>query len=415
MKKYLIRAGFNPFVKYSPIYALTHNMLGGNSGNLMYTYGVMNVLSTPDVMLIPTYHKHKWDEAEIEYINQECEAFILPLADAFRKDFEPELKEYIELIKKLKIPCIVIGVGLRAEFEPDLSSKFEFDDTVYEFVSTVLEHSEMLGLRGGITAQYLQKLGFIPEKDFTVIGCPSLYMHGNDVQTKEIKENIERVAVNTNTLAPKEASRFLVDCFYEYSDVYLVQQKRQELKHMYLGAKGRSVEHVFPEKDFEMLNRENRIKFFVDVPSWLRFMEEMDLFVGNRFHGTVAAILAGVPQIFIPFDARTRELTEYHSITHLNVSDIDKNKNVCSIIEKLDFRSFEKNHSRNLKHYIDFLHTNRLCNVFKEKCDIRRGCSPMEKHIFESTQEEISCAASIDEYEVALREHIYKSDRFVPR
>lgn len=414
MKKYLIRSGFNPYMNYSPIYALSHNMLGGNSGNLLYTYGVMNVLGKEDVMFIPTYHKKEWSDSEIDFINEECEAFILPLADAFRKDFVGHLKEYIKLINKLKIPCIVVGAGLRAPFEPDLNTSFEFDEVVCEFVSCVLEHSQMLGLRGEITARYLQKLGFTPEKDFTVIGCPSLYTYGKSLKIKDKRQNIERFAFNANTLAPEVANNFIINSYQQFSDIYLIQQKRNELMHMYLG-NNRTVEHVFSDKEFKRLNSENRIRFFLNVPMWIQFMENMDMFLGNRFHGTVAAILAGIPHAIIPFDARTRELTEFHHISHINISDIVSGANILDYIDNLDFDTFEKNHERNLIHYINFLHKNGLESILDNSLYVTKGESPMEKNCNNMDLNSISCSQFISESQCKLRELTYKSERFVPR
>ncbi|WP_047596347.1 polysaccharide pyruvyl transferase family protein, partial [Salmonella enterica] len=80
-----------------------------------------------------------------------------------------------QLIRKLKIPVIVTGVGLRANYEPQLDEGFSFDEDVTNFVKAVLEKSAQIGVRGQITADYLKKLGFNAELDFRVIGCPSLY------------------------------------------------------------------------------------------------------------------------------------------------------------------------------------------------------------------------------------------------
>lgn len=151
-----MRAGFDPIKHYSPRDNIMYNLIGRNSGNMMFAYSVMNALTTNNAVCVPTYYQNSWSDQEIDYINQTYDALILPLADGFRDDFVPALRALTQLMKKLIIPCIVIGVGLRADFEPKLNIPRSFDKTTKEFVSEVLNHSACLGLRGEITAQYLK-------------------------------------------------------------------------------------------------------------------------------------------------------------------------------------------------------------------------------------------------------------------
>ena len=57
---------------------------------------------------------------------------------------------------------------------------------------------------------------------------------------------------------------------------------------------------------------EDRVRFFVNVPSWFSYMKERDITIGGRLHGNIAGVLCGCAPIFIPQDARMRELVEYH-------------------------------------------------------------------------------------------------------
>src|SRR5699024_5336539 len=125
-------------------------------------------------------------DKKAEEINRNYDCYVIPFADAFRPTFIPLLKKYTKLIKKLSIPVIIVGVGLRAPFEPKLNEGFPFDNDVREFVSAVLEKSSMIGVRGQITADYLTRLGFEEEKDHTVIGCPSMYSFGSHLKIKEL-------------------------------------------------------------------------------------------------------------------------------------------------------------------------------------------------------------------------------------
>ena len=145
--KILVRAGFNPLLKYSPIDYMSKNIVGHNVGNLIYAYGVMNVLWTEQVVIDQIYDKNKFTDVEADFINDNYNAFVIPLADAFRTQYIPYLKAYTSLINKLKIPVIVIGVGLRTTYEPKFDTDLELNRVVKDFVTAVLNHSSKLGLR----------------------------------------------------------------------------------------------------------------------------------------------------------------------------------------------------------------------------------------------------------------------------
>ena len=175
MKKILMVCGYTYNCRVDLIDVLNRtNSLGGNSGNMMFISGVQRILMDDNVTIYPTYYRSVFTSFEIDFINSEFSCFILPLADAFRSDNIRYLEELTLFIKKLKIPCYVIGVGLRAEYEPRLSEPRPFDDTVKNFLSVVLDKSSLIGVRGLITGEYLSKLGYKEDSHWMAIGCPSM-------------------------------------------------------------------------------------------------------------------------------------------------------------------------------------------------------------------------------------------------
>ena len=112
MSRIYYRGGMSPFETFSPGYILTHNVIGTNVGNFLYLNGVLRSLMIDDNTV---------------------------LADAFRENFVNELNELTSFVKKLKIPCYVIGVGLKESYEPDFSQPKPQDEAVKKFVTAVLE------------------------------------------------------------------------------------------------------------------------------------------------------------------------------------------------------------------------------------------------------------------------------------
>ncbi|MGN0182095.1 MAG: polysaccharide pyruvyl transferase family protein [Candidatus Ornithomonoglobus sp.] len=158
--------------------------------------------------------------------------------------------------------------------------------------------------------------------------------------------------------------------------------------------KNRVVENIFNTTDFLEMNKADRVKFFLNVPQWIKFVDGFDLFIGDRFHGSVSAILAGTPHVILPFDSRTRELTEYHNITSIHPHEIKEGSSIHDYIHKLDFKSFEKRHRGNFNHYVDFLKTNELDNIFTGNKAAEKGKSPLEREM-EVLYDEIHCVEAL--------------------
>lgn len=110
-----MRMGMSPFDNCSLYEVVSKDTIGTNSGNMLFPYAIMrNIYS--EGMEIDGYSNANPNDAE--KINSKYDMFIIPLANAFRDNFRGELRNLTDLVKKLTIPCIVVGVGLQADYEP---------------------------------------------------------------------------------------------------------------------------------------------------------------------------------------------------------------------------------------------------------------------------------------------------------
>lgn len=146
-KKYILRTPHDPF-DITP-YKDLHAHIGKNVGNLVYVGGVTRALMVTDnTTFEQTKHRFIYTDEEIDRINQTCDGLIISLADAIRPNYIARMKNMTDLIRRLKIPCVVIGCGVRAKLEPEKDFGFPFDDDVRDFFSAVLDKSAIIGLRG---------------------------------------------------------------------------------------------------------------------------------------------------------------------------------------------------------------------------------------------------------------------------
>lgn len=382
MINYLIRAGISPLDTFDAAYMINNNSIGDNVGNLIYAYSVFRTLMTDSVdQIVPNYYKSL--EGKAEEINEKYDAFIIPLADAFRADFMPEMRKLTRLIKALKIPCIIVGVGLRAPFEPGAKMSYPFDEDIKEFIKAVLDKSAMVGVRGHYTSEYLKNLGFREEIDHTVIGCPSMYTNGANLEIRDINlKDDSLISINSSVLSPQNVHDFIHRVEAQFPNHYFLPQRLQEMRLLYSGMPYyHKQEGNYPTKITDRIYAEDRVKFFLNIPTWREFLSGVDLSIGGRLHGNIVASVSGSPSILIPHDARMRELTEYHHLTHIWAKDIDENTDLRELVAKLDFQEPVRYHKANFEHYVDFLDKNGLDHIYKDGAMPQEA--PLERRIKE--------------------------------
>ena len=364
MKRYLIRSGIAPTEIKQPEEMIFKNLIGGNIGNLIYAYSIYRNLMTEDVEIVPD--KYRIDEKDADMINKYYDAYIIPLADAFRDTFVENLKKYTRLFEKLTIPVIVIGVGVKAPINKRIKDGFSFDKEVTEFVKAVLKRSNMIGVRGQITADYLSYLGFTEGVDHTVIGCPSMYAFGRELHIKDLKlTNSSTIALNSSKLSPEHVLKFITGVSNDYSDYYFIPQWMKEFKMTYVGNEKLGENTLFyPNTIGDKYYKENKVRFPLNAKSWIDFMKDMDLAVGARLHGNITATIAGTPSLLLTKDARMKELAEYHNLTHLSEDELKGDVKLKDIVNQLDFHSPEKVQAKNFDHFISFLEKNGLDHIY---------------------------------------------------
>lgn len=375
MRKILMRAGMSPLIGYAPSEVIMKNMIGNNIGNMLFQTSVYRTLLCDDVVIDTINTSRKFTKWDIDQINANYDCLVLPFANAFRASFMGELREVTALIRKLKIPCIVVGVGAQAGIGKDVNNT-ELDEVVRDFMKAVLKKSNIVGLRGEFTADYLSSLGFQAERDFTVIGCPSLYMFGKDLPKLHVDELTpdSDVSINSKIGLPQKFHDFLARSRKELPNYNYVPQVIEEIARMYIGRSypadfAKRIPKHFPVDFTDPIYRKGKGISFLNVPSWLEYLSKKELSFGSRIHGNIAALLAGTPCYIIVSDQRIMELVEYHHIPHLLMKDLNKDTSIFKLHEKADFTAIHKGHTERFMIYLDFLKKNQLRTIYNENGD----------------------------------------------
>ncbi|MFD5539985.1 polysaccharide pyruvyl transferase family protein [Streptomyces sp. NPDC127079] len=369
MKRILLRSGKSPYDVVTLEEALHRDVIATNSGNLIFSDAAHKILTTPDTEVVSNGIPS--DVSAAGRINDEYDAFVIPLANAFRPSFEGSLKRMTRLISKLRIPVVVLGVGAQTgvSYNPERLKRME--PTVREFCSAVLERSASIGVRGEFTEQYLKKMGF---KDVEIIGCPSLFMYGDRLSVHKTAPELttrSRIAINGSHSAVRTQGldRIITRTHERYPNLCFVGQNLSDARQLHwrdLSDPNAAVTAMPTHPDHPMY-REDKVRVYVDPVTWINDLRSFDFSFGSRIHGNIAALLAGTPATVLCGDSRTLELCRYFGIPHRRLDQAVKDPasaDPAKLYAEADFGDLVGGHRERFERFTGFLDRNGLQNTF---------------------------------------------------
>jgi len=201
VKRLLLRAPKGPFEVRSAEDTLDQNLIAENSGNLVFIHTAWKLLSAPGVEISPDRLVVRPNDAD--EINERFDAYVIPLANAFRLQYQDALVRTTELVRRLRIPVIVLGVGAQGTVDHGWDAIKPIERAVKDFVSAVLDRSPTIGVRGEATREYLNGLGF---RDVDVIGCPSMFRWGDTINVGRKVSTLDEGSNVGITISPYRAA-----------------------------------------------------------------------------------------------------------------------------------------------------------------------------------------------------------------
>lgn len=370
-QRILLRSGKDPFKIVSAENTWQTNLIGNNSGNLLFSTAATRILSTKGTKVVANGLRPNPDDAE--EINEKYDALVLPFANAFRPQFEGRLRRFAELIERLSIPVVVFGCGAQAGLSFETEQLHSMSETVKRFARAVLDRSASIGVRGEFTEGYLRGLGF---RDVEVIGCPSMFMFGDRIGIEKVRKlgPESRIAVNAPSSNAKLFGSRLGKMAPNYPNLTYVAQDRRELEQLLWGqsVEAASKGGAFPANAFHPLSREDRVRFFLDPWVWIEWMRGRDFSFGTRIHGNFVALLAGTPAFVLAHDSRTTELAEYFEVPYRMIREGEsENLRIEELYEEADYSRFEKGHDERVRRASSFLDRNGLEHVLNDPVSVR--------------------------------------------
>lgn len=260
-------------------------------------------------------------------MSRSFDLIIISMANFIRPDHDGT--RLLESLKALedRVPVVVLGCGLQGNHK--LSDMMPGNAALIEWFN---QNAVIFGVRGAKTANWLHDNGF---KNADVLGCPSLYAYPHSIMALDgararakgaaaevMTAGYLKIAGGTVVLRGAELARAFrkIRASYVFQDELwsfepllqaqgLYNEGNNELQADVLNSwLGQQVEGKLAFK---------RYYYFNEAGAWRQAALRHHVYIGDRFHGGVAALQAGVPAIFLSHDNRVAELTEHFDLPHL--------------------------------------------------------------------------------------------------
>lgn len=342
-----------------------YQMVGQNTGNLLFTNAVWNQIAGPKERINFTFDPGK--------LNERLDALVIPAANWLSPHVD--FSDLADLVEQLTIPVVLIGLGAQ---DAGYSGQIDIPEGTVRFVRAVAERSASISVRGEYTRQILNGLGI---ENVTVTGCPSLYhdFRGFAAPPNKLHVRFRRGLIHatryTASYAPfartDSLQRRLFRLAYAQGMDILFQSEPEEMA-LLTGLRSRDafderlkglLLETYGETDWDRLVNyvESHGRVFFDVRDWARALDKYDYILGTRLHGTIMALNSGVPAILIHHDSRTREVAEFAAIPSIQAGSADlSSRQIESMFRRSDRYEYYTRRLKNAVTYRRFLESNGL-------------------------------------------------------
>ncbi|TVR08197.1 MAG: polysaccharide pyruvyl transferase family protein [Planctomycetota bacterium] len=292
---------------------------GGNFGNLVFRHALKSILSKLDSFLPVT-----WPEARQFSSSEKVECVLVSCANWLGTSEEDERRNLgrAQIIESFDCPVVPFGLGVQA---PSGAESVELGPNTRRLAEALSLKCNLMSLRDSLTARTLEGLGI---SNAIVTGCPSNFINPDPWLGKSIVERANGVAarvsswgqvrtliseVGTSNLRSRKSGLKSIEFLHRYPSFYVLQSPNM-MEFMVgverdIPAGYNLTEAGITEAELRAILLSKAI-YFTSVDAWLDFSRTCSFCFGNRVHGTMVALQAGVPSILIGHDARTEGLAK---------------------------------------------------------------------------------------------------------
>lgn len=336
-----------------------------NSGNMVHAQAPLRML--PNTVGIDFGYKAEGFSSFVEFVNETCEALIVPFANTIRADHtkDENILRQIRSLERYTVPIIPFGLGAQAPSEN--IDEFELGPGMQAFIRFLNERAPAISVRGQFTREVFAKYGSV--ENVYVTGCPSFFSRpeafGQLYSRIQQNDDYSRTAFSGSLHHQELPKQQLYRAMEQ--DLYLIEPVNKHLHQFYLDCIN-DVDNPEPAYFLNTLLKSShwnldrlkaymirRYRLFRELHTWLEFNREaVDGTVGTRFHVNMASILSGIPAVWIAHDSRTYELCRQLSLPYVSAEDSIRIP-YRELIARADFKPMFDALPDNFARFNDFL------------------------------------------------------------
>ncbi|MBB3149758.1 hypothetical protein FHS21_006212 [Phyllobacterium trifolii] len=298
--------------------------LVGNSGNMIHRMAMVQMLrfdrqNSSQVNLFRLMKKLGSIDRVAQIINDKFDGIVITMSNFLRrKASEPGMAE---LLTKLDCSIYCVGAGLQDELPLGDISVLEPD--LADLMRVLNQKAVLFGVRGHKTLEWLHSVGI---DRATAIGCPSMFVYPRNIMSLRPPKQIENIiSAGHMVLSKKPDSRShkLMRALNGVRTAYVFQGEHKNFLEILdtPNVYNEATQTLNADVINEYISNKCAIEppfseyySFNEVSAWRQACLRFDAYAGDRIHGGVAAMQAGVPALILYDDARVAELASYHSL-----------------------------------------------------------------------------------------------------
>lgn len=334
-----------------------------NTGNMVIGESLSRILeldrSQCCYLNLPQLLASDWSSERIrDEIKKNFDLVVFLMANAIRADFD--LSDLADAASALDTDFMVFGIGMQEALPPALSALPEGSQRLLRLFD---RKALVFGVRGLETESWLHSAGL---QRACALGCPSLYVYPQNMLgvTPPSWGAAPTAITSGHILSRSPRSLKLVSLFRENKSHYVMQDELLAVarscaapESLYNDATGQVRTEVCRPIFERILGTAvpfEHFWYFQNLDAWRVFCTRADYYLGDRFHGGIVAMQAGVPGVFIWNDLRARELSDFFKLPNISVDAIGAAKAdelAASLLTNTAFEEFRTAYRHRLDNF----------------------------------------------------------------
>ncbi|MCI5824979.1 MAG: polysaccharide pyruvyl transferase family protein [Candidatus Gastranaerophilales bacterium] len=386
--------------------------IAGNTGNSYIGYAIIKIIyghykKVDQIQNIWNYDFSKTNQ-DTRYINENYTHVVFCMQDQLNTNevFKNiPWNKITKFIEKINLPFIPVSVGANCAYNDSIFCDLHkiLNKDLIRFINTLASKSELIGVRGEMTLDVLNRLGV---KNVLPVGCPTFYEELNpnkQIIKKPFNQNFKIILNNSDILKNYNGNR----CWILQDEIDIVNflYFNQSLSHYGINLNN---------KEQALLKEyiaNNNIAFIPSIETWKDKVAENDFYMGSRVHGGVIALNSSVPTLICQNDIRAFEMTDLLNIPYLNILKLfSENKPIEFYYNTISFDDYNKNFKNNYNNFMNFLIKNGVplekTQDFKTQNDKIPQLTQLSKEdVIDNIFNQVNLAYSENKNNIAKREN----------